>query len=392
MRLNFRRMIAGACVLVASTMFAPLSQAGAQTAPGAPTIASVDSRNAHVSFCWTPPASDGGAAISAYQLVGPGGATSSVSATQRCAEFASANAQTVTLSVAATNMHGTGTAATVDAVAGPTGYYMLGAHGALYGFGELGNGTPISNPSESSGIGPSSAAVDIDLTPFGTGYWITHENGRVFAANNSLRDTNNPIQASYVDPQGVRRSDCRAAADRASGSRACRRHALDAATGSSRRAGACSRSATRASFGDLAGVNLQGPVLDSIATPTDNGYYMVADDGGVFAFGDARFYGSMGGIRLNAPVMSLVPDRDNVGYWLVARDGGVFSFDAQFLGSMGATRLNKPVTGMVRHGNGYLMVAEDGGIFNFSEQAVLRIVGSESAERPDRGCHVGGMR
>ena len=110
-------------------------------------------------------------------------------------------------------MHGTGTAATVDAVAGPTGYYMLGAHGALYGFGELGNGTPINNPSESSGIGPTSAAVDIDLTPFGTGYWITHENGRVFAANNSLRDTNNPIQASYVDPAGVRRGDRRAAAD-----------------------------------------------------------------------------------------------------------------------------------------------------------------------------------
>ncbi|MET1002291.1 MAG: hypothetical protein ABWZ15_10820 [Acidimicrobiia bacterium] len=381
MRLNFRRMIAGACVLVASTVFAPLSQAGAQTAPGAPTIASVDSRNAHVSFCWTPPASDGGAAISAYQLVGPGGATSSVSATQRCAEFPSANAQTVTLSVAATNMHGTGTAATVNAVAGPTGYYMLGAHGALYGFGELGNGTPISNPSESSGIGPTSAAVDIDLTPFGTGYWITHENGRVFAANNSLRDTNNPIQASYVDPQVYGEVT---AAQLRTGERVTSLSPTRTGRGywifTSR--GRVFPFGDARSFGDLAGVNLQGPVLDSVATPTDNGYYMVADDGGVFAFGDARFYGSMGGIRLNAPVMSLVPDRDNVGYWLVARDGGVFSFDAEFLGSMGATRLNKPVTGMVRHGSGYLMVAEDGGIFNFSNKPFFGSLGANPPSVP----------
>ena len=32
---------------------------------------------------------------------------------------------------------------------------------------------------------------------------------------------------------------------------------------------------------------------------------MVASDGGVFDFGDARFAGSMGGIRLNEPVQSL---------------------------------------------------------------------------------------
>ena len=138
---------------------------------------------------------------SAYQLVGP----------RRCDVVGRGDTTlrrvrvgqrgtTVTLSVAATNMHGTGTAATVDAVAGPTGYYMLGAHGALYGFGELGTGVPISNPSQDSGIGPSSAAVDIDLTPFGTGYWITHENGRVFAANNSLRDMQQP------DPSELRRS------------------------------------------------------------------------------------------------------------------------------------------------------------------------------------------
>ena len=119
-------------------------------------------------------------------------------------------------------------------------------------------------------------------------------------------------------------------------------------------------------FGDLAGVALNGPVLDSIPTPSRRGYYLVASDGGIFTFGDAVFHGSMGDTRLNRPVQSLVPDGDGVGYWLVASDGGIFSFEAPFHGSMGGTRLNRDVTGMVADGSaGYLMVAEDGGIFTF---------------------------
>ena len=38
---------------------------------------------------------------------------------------------------------------------------------------------------------------------------------------------------------------------------------------------------------------------------TGGGYWLVASDGGVFAFGDARFIGSMGGERLNQPVVTL---------------------------------------------------------------------------------------
>jgi hypothetical protein len=90
----------------------------------------------------------------------------------------------------------------------------------------------------------------------------------------------------------------------------------------------------------------------------------------------------MGGVRLNAPVQSLVPDPDSRGYWLVASDGGVFAFDAPFRGSMGSVRLNKPVTGMVPYGNGYLMVGEDGGIFNFSDQAFLGSLGARPPSRP----------
>ena len=90
----------------------------------------------------------------------------------------------------------------------------------------------------------------------------------------------------------------------------------------------------------------------------------------------------MGDTRLNAPVQSLVPDPDGAGYWLVAADGGVFAFEAPFRGSMGGTKLNKPVTGMVPFGNGYLMVGEDGGIFNFSDRPFLGSLGDRPPARP----------
>jgi len=40
-------------------------------------------------------------------------------------------------------------------------------------------------------------------------------------------------------------------------------------------------------------------------TPDEGGYWLVAADGGIFAFGDAGFYGSMGGRTLNRPIVGM---------------------------------------------------------------------------------------
>ena len=106
------------------------------------------------------------------------------------------------------------------------------------------------------------------------------------------------------------------------------------------------------------------------ATPDGKGYWLVASDGGIFAFGDADFYGSTGGIALNRPVVGMAATPDGQGYWLVASDGGIFAFgDARFYGSTGAIPLNRPVVGMAAtpDGKGYWLVASDGGIFSFGD-------------------------
>ena len=93
----------------------------------------------------------------------------------------------------------------------------------------------------------------------------------------------------------------------------------------------------------MGGTALDAPVVGMAATPDGKGYWLVAADGGVFAFGDAGFYGSMGAKPLNQPVVGMAATPDGKGYWLVAADGGIFAFgDAAFYGSMGGEPLDKP--------------------------------------------------
>jgi len=71
-------------------------------------------------------------------------------------------------------------------------------------------------------------------------------------------------------------------------------------------------------------------------TPSGRGYWLLSNDGGIFAFGDAGYFGSTGGMHLNKPIVSMAATPTGAGYWLVGSDGGIFSFgDAALHGSTG---------------------------------------------------------
>ncbi len=130
---------------------------------------------------------------------------------------------------------------------------------------------------------------------------------------------------------------------------------------------------------------LNYPVVGMATTPDGGGYWLAAQDGGIFSFGDARFYGSMGGSPLNRPVVGMASTRTGHGYWLVASDGGIFSFgDAQFYGSMGGQYLYRPIVGMAAtpDGGGYWLVASDGGIFSFGDARFYGSTGGENLNQP----------
>src|SRR5712692_1799313 len=117
-------------------------------------------------------------------------------------------------------------------------------------------------------------------------------------------------------------------------------------------------------------VNLSKPASGIIVTPTGKGYWIVAQDGGVFAYGDANpNLGSAVG-RSSQPVVGGACTPDGNGLWLVAADGGVFALGAApFLGSMGGHQLNALVVGIAASpdGKGYALVAADGGAFSFGD-------------------------
>ncbi|MGI8685316.1 MAG: hypothetical protein ACR2MO_09555 [Acidimicrobiales bacterium] len=134
-------------------------------------------------------------------------------------------------------------------------------------------------------------------------------------------------------------------------------------------------------LGSTGGTRLAQPIVGMATTPSKAGYWLVAADGGIFAFGDATFFGSTGALRLNKPIVGMAATATGRGYWLVASDGGIFAFgDAKFFGSTGAIKLNQPIVGMAGtpSGAGYFLVASDGGIFAFGD---ARFAGSTGATR-----------
>jgi hypothetical protein len=135
-------------------------------------------------------------------------------------------------------------------------------------------------------------------------------------------------------------------------------------------------------YGSAGSLKLQRPVVGIVPTRDNNGYWLDASDGGIFAYGDTQFYGSIPGLglhpagsrlpnSLNAPIVAMVPSIDDGGYFMVASDGGVFAFgDAHFAGSCpgiggcsGAAVAVMPDAS----GNGYWLVTKTGTVYTFGD-------------------------
>ncbi len=134
--------------------------------------------------------------------------------------------------------------------------------------------------------------------------------------------------------------------------------------------------------GSAANLHLQRPVVGITPTPDRGGYWLVGSDGGVFSYGDTTFHGSIPGLgiapagssdpdRLDAPIVGMVPSSDDGGYFMIAADGGVFAFgDAHFAGSCpgiggcsGAAVAVMPDAS----GDGYWVVTATGHVYNFGD-------------------------
>ncbi len=147
--------------------------------------------------------------------------------------------------------------------------------------------------------------------------------------------------------------------------------------------------------GSTGALRLSRPVVGITPTASRNGYWLDAADGGVFAFGDAGFYGSVPGSgilpagtpgpvrRLDAPVVGMVPSASGRGYFMVASDGGVFAFgDAEFEGSCpGIGSCSGAAVAVMpdASGHGYWLVTATGNVYTFGDAQYLGAPGNQGS-------------
>lgn len=100
-------------------------------------------------------------------------------------------------------------------------------------------------------------------------------------------------------------------------------------------------------------------------TRAQGGYIVVqTQDGGVFAYENAPFYGSRPGSGAAGKTVSAAWTPSGFGYWLLSEEGNVYAYgDAQFKGVWldldAATRGNRVPVGITPAGNGYKIIAKD---------------------------------
>jgi predicted RNA-binding protein with TRAM domain len=360
----------------ASAASSPVTPA---TVPDAPVIGVVSAGNADATVSWTAPVHDGGAAVSDYLVYANGGyVTDTIAAgcAPSCTSLAVTgltNGDTYVFTVEAVNDVGSGAA---SAASSPV--------------------TPATVPDEPTGLTavPGNLSVQVRwIAPASdggspiTGYQlITYKNGVLQGVatlgNITSQDVTGlaggaaytfAIAATNADGTGAYSATTAPAVPELSG------YWMVASDGGIFAFG------DAGFYGSTGAISLNKAIVGMASTPDGKGYWMVASDGGIFAFGDAGFYGSTGAISLNKAIVGMASTPDGKGYWMVASDGGIFAFgDAGFYGSTGADHLNKPIVGMAStpDGKGYWMVASDGGIFAFGDAGFYGSTGADHLNKP----------
>ena len=240
--------------------------------------------------------------------------------------------------------------------AGPSGYWTVASNGAVAAFG-------VPSFGSAANIMLSKPIVGMAATPSGNGYWLVAGDGGVFAYGDApfLGWSGAPGRGYGLDlrrrrllagHRGRHRPELRQRRSlrlhrRATTQQADRRHRPHR-----RQSGllprrpptaACSPSATPTSKDRWAATPSTSRSSASPPTtpPAATGWSPKTEASSPSV---RRSSAPPGTMHLNAPIVGIAARNDGQGYWLVAKDGGVFAYGtAPFLGSMGGTRLNQPI-------------------------------------------------
>ncbi|HKY76152.1 MAG TPA: hypothetical protein VJS45_08435, partial [Acidimicrobiia bacterium] len=121
-------------------------------------------------------------------------------------------------------------------------------------------------------------------------------------------------------------------------------------------------------------------------TPSYGGYWINDDRGNVYGFGNAAHLGNLpGGLQAGEKVTSLSGTPSGAGYWLFTSKGRVFNMgDAGKFGDLGHLTLNGAIQSSIptTTGKGYFMVGSDGGVFAFGDAVFRGSMGATKLNQP----------
>ena len=87
-------------------------------------------------------------------------------------------------------------------------------------------------------------------------------------------------------------------------------------------------------------IEVAGTIAFNLSPDPGSGYYLYGVVGSLQGFGNTNYLPYLGTLAftpLDQPIVGMAPTSDGGGYWLVASDGGIFAFNAPFFGSLGGT-------------------------------------------------------
>ncbi|GAC1579954.1 MAG: hypothetical protein NVS3B24_14400 [Candidatus Dormibacteria bacterium] len=123
-------------------------------------------------------------------------------------------------------------------------------------------------------------------------------------------------------------------------------------------------------FGNLIDHGYPGPGVGLAETPSGLGYQILTSTGALYSFGDAVYYGNLLDHGYPGPATAVAYTPAGTGYSILTRGGGIYSFgDAPYFGNLIDHGYPGEATGLAYtpSGQGYWILTRQGGIYSFGD-------------------------